>query len=304
MKKRGQKDEASRKRIKEERMIEEIQEEEPVIETPSQAQESASTVFLYRLSILTAALSSFMRLFGSSMTSTNAASQVVSEEQQPERVTSARPEEEVEAQENSSINQTVENISSVFASSLTGNFQTIERELFRNNLDGNMDSNMDILQEDIRRRISELFRVISNRNTSSQNEEDREESIDVLSSQILNPQDVEYLIQQIPQNSQTVDPTNIFFTVVYYYIEEDTPQRKTLDKEDLDKTSPEKEIEKAQGECPICLQGFEEGELSRTLRCKHVFHSSCISDWLIHYADECPMCRASAAPHVENKMEK
>lgn len=41
------------------------------------------------------------------------------------------------------------------------------------------------------------------------------------------------------------------------------------------------------GECTICLEGFAKGDKTRTLRCKHAFHSDCILTWL-HGAETCP----------------
>ena len=43
--------------------------------------------------------------------------------------------------------------------------------------------------------------------------------------------------------------------------------------------------------CPICLSDLAVGENGRQLRCKHIFHKSCIDEWLVVNAT-CPTCRA------------
>ncbi|KAK6779302.1 hypothetical protein RDI58_021486 [Solanum bulbocastanum] len=58
------------------------------------------------------------------------------------------------------------------------------------------------------------------------------------------------------------------------------------------KTSPEKE-EDSGNECPVCLTAFIDGEEVRQLmKCKHIFHFSCIDKWLCSKSS-CPVCRAS-----------
>lgn len=47
-------------------------------------------------------------------------------------------------------------------------------------------------------------------------------------------------------------------------------------------------------ECAICLSAFEEGDLvceSRNVACRHVFHQTCMEEWLVKYHDRCPVCR-------------
>ena len=41
----------------------------------------------------------------------------------------------------------------------------------------------------------------------------------------------------------------------------------------------------------MCFEAFKEGEKVRVLpRCKHVFHSQCVDEWLA-IAPSCPICR-------------
>ncbi|KAF7846461.1 hypothetical protein BT93_L4304 [Corymbia citriodora subsp. variegata] len=46
-------------------------------------------------------------------------------------------------------------------------------------------------------------------------------------------------------------------------------------------------------ECVICLEGFEEGEECWVMKtCGHVYHESCIKEWLARN-QRCPLCRGS-----------
>lgn len=44
-------------------------------------------------------------------------------------------------------------------------------------------------------------------------------------------------------------------------------------------------------ECTICLDTLKKGEAIKTLPCKHMFHQSCIDEWLKQGKAVCPMCR-------------
>ncbi|WOG91199.1 hypothetical protein DCAR_0310447 [Daucus carota subsp. sativus] len=47
------------------------------------------------------------------------------------------------------------------------------------------------------------------------------------------------------------------------------------------------------GECPVCLSMYVDGDEVRVLNvCKHRFHVSCINKWLVSHSN-CPVCRAS-----------
>jgi predicted nucleic acid-binding Zn ribbon protein len=42
--------------------------------------------------------------------------------------------------------------------------------------------------------------------------------------------------------------------------------------------------------CTICVSEIEEGEQITELECKHILHTSCITEW-VKYKSECPVCR-------------
>jgi E3 ubiquitin-protein ligase RNF115/126 len=54
--------------------------------------------------------------------------------------------------------------------------------------------------------------------------------------------------------------------------------------EDINKIPPEKK------NCVICLNDFEKGHKAMILPCTHLFHSSCIKDWL-KTQNTCPICK-------------
>lgn len=49
--------------------------------------------------------------------------------------------------------------------------------------------------------------------------------------------------------------------------------------------------------CAVCLEGVVSGDLQRTLRCGHTFHSSCVELWLMYgaAAPSCPVCKQTLA---------
>ena len=47
-----------------------------------------------------------------------------------------------------------------------------------------------------------------------------------------------------------------------------------------------------EAECAICFDTLKVGELVAELRCKHIFHSDCLSLWLGDAHFSCPLCRA------------
>ncbi|XP_054708577.1 RING finger protein 150-like [Uloborus diversus] len=48
--------------------------------------------------------------------------------------------------------------------------------------------------------------------------------------------------------------------------------------------------------CAVCIEPFQQGELIRTLPCKHCFHKICIDPWLLEQRS-CPMCKLDILLH-------
>ena len=46
----------------------------------------------------------------------------------------------------------------------------------------------------------------------------------------------------------------------------------------------------AEQSCCICLETFAAGNSVRRLPCRHLFHASCIDEWLTTSSDICPEC--------------
>ena len=46
-----------------------------------------------------------------------------------------------------------------------------------------------------------------------------------------------------------------------------------------------------QMECSICLETFRPGERVKILPCKHIFHETCASSWIVDIRGVCPLCR-------------
>jgi hypothetical protein len=55
-----------------------------------------------------------------------------------------------------------------------------------------------------------------------------------------------------------------------------------------------------QDACSICLEQFDPGDLVRLLKCGHIFHPSCVRDWLKKEAT-CPMCRKQQEPRMSKE---
>lgn len=43
--------------------------------------------------------------------------------------------------------------------------------------------------------------------------------------------------------------------------------------------------------CSICMEIYDEKQLTRTLPCHHSFHAYCVDPWLLQRSADCPICR-------------
>lgn len=59
------------------------------------------------------------------------------------------------------------------------------------------------------------------------------------------------------------------------------------------------ELLKSQTVCAICLEDFEEGCFVRILNCTHLFHSTCLRQWLTKSV-YCPLCKKHVFRATEN----
>jgi hypothetical protein len=54
-------------------------------------------------------------------------------------------------------------------------------------------------------------------------------------------------------------------------------------------------------ECHLCLEYMKKGNHVITLPCRHLFHSSCVDDLVVHQHIVCPLCRKSIPLEVSEE---
>ena len=61
------------------------------------------------------------------------------------------------------------------------------------------------------------------------------------------------------------------------------------------------DIEQTEEECIICYMEYTEDDMVTKLDCneKHVFHASCIEEWIRQGKNSCPVCRAPINSSIE-----
>jgi hypothetical protein len=70
-------------------------------------------------------------------------------------------------------------------------------------------------------------------------------------------------------------------------------EKKTTSSGVLDSMRESEVDEKIEGDCSICITTFELGERIKHLRCDHMFHVDCISEWLSKHSQTCPLCNCT-----------
>ena len=96
------------------------------------------------------------------------------------------------------------------------------------------------------------------------------------------------------QNGVDIDIDNMNYEELLQLDEKIGSVSKGLTEEQLAKLKVKvatgKGEEAGEGLCSICYDDIKEGEEMLTLPCKHVFHNSCIKEWLAK-EKACPMCK-------------
>ena len=93
---------------------------------------------------------------------------------------------------------------------------------------------------------------------------------------------------------------NSLVSFEHFYYQKETKSKGEESKEDAKEESKEEdakeenkesaEEEEKNKECSICLIDFENNDEVVLLKCKHLFHHSCIIEWA-HHKKDCPNCR-------------
>ena len=50
--------------------------------------------------------------------------------------------------------------------------------------------------------------------------------------------------------------------------------------------------------CSICQDNYNDNDNVKILKCKHIYHSDCIDNWLGNHSHKCPYCRESAGEYI------
>lgn len=76
-------------------------------------------------------------------------------------------------------------------------------------------------------------------------------------------------------------------------MEENYIRTKLLEKKAFDEAQlSEMPMAAAVGECIVCMEAFESRVGGKQVPCGHVFHSTCIAQWLSDH-NSCPLCRST-----------
>ncbi|CAI6090555.1 unnamed protein product [Clonostachys chloroleuca] len=91
-----------------------------------------------------------------------------------------------------------------------------------------------------------------------------------------------------PAPKDTVDPRTLNST---------NPSQKYEAVKGLEKQTTWATTQSSSGEvCAICIDVIEDQDDVRRLKCKHVFHTSCIDSWFQKRHVDCPLCKSIFIP--------
>lgn len=90
--------------------------------------------------------------------------------------------------------------------------------------------------------------------------------------------------EQLQRRTNNLARLLLYANQLTLFLEEERQRRRSLLTESFI-------AEESDDTCAVCLDSFEEKKVIK-LRCNHLFHSECISNW-IEYQTTCPICRAA-----------
>jgi hypothetical protein len=105
-------------------------------------------------------------------------------------------------------------------------------------------------------------------------------------------EDVQEIIEEIDEDVPEDIPDNIHLDEGSPLILRQDESKKRSSRESLSNISKVSKVEDENFTCSICLETSEEmsQELSKIDKCNHIFHSSCLKEWM-QVDKTCPNCR-------------
>lgn len=101
----------------------------------------------------------------------------------------------------------------------------------------------------------------------------------------INPNTLDNLFMLFLQQNNYMDPNADLYEDVKVTLTEE--QFKKFKETTIDDSN----INLYNTSCNICMEEYKGSDIVTTLHCKHVFHKSCIHDWLCKERVTCPICR-------------
>lgn len=105
--------------------------------------------------------------------------------------------------------------------------------------------------------------------------------------------------QNIPElmvNSDTIQLPSNNILIVGLDLNNETNQEDTVSRQETSQITVNsekyKDVTTTYTTCAICTEDFVEDDDISKVKCNHIFHTKCITEWG-HYKCECPTCRQS-----------